>query len=662
MGDSFARIQENALLEWRLERAHLVLEVESLFRQPQYEDLDLFPRWVQALRPVQALSSRSEWVGTVGAINFTVESLETTLAARMDDAERLSLRRLEGLNSHLDKLERTLESRMDALTEALTARQQEGVTGRDVDALHRRLDDLEAYVQRALGGGGSLPPGDGAIAGSGESRPNMARRSSGGQPRLGLGHEESSGDDDARGGGGERDRGRRRTPPPRQRSQLSKHLKQMQERNIKTQQAYDFLNHESANADPFADSGKELAQALASEAAPASGATPTATPRTTDAPPSPVLNAAPAPAPAPALVSSLAAVPAPVPAPAPTPTSAPAPILTAAVDPSASLGVPSLSPGSSGRPATAPTGHRPESPTSDAPSRPASAPSPKRGNSAGASGSVGSTSKPISPSTSPIVMASGFAPAPGSASSLVVAFESTSASRPSTAPALVRGTSSNPPDSRPGDAAVSPSPSPGAPPASIAGSGGGTEAQSEATGGGSIKRDSSSISRKPPPTFAPVPAPAPGAPSEAKWASDVTPSLSATPSAQAPGSGPQRPASAPTKHRPQTQAAEAGTEAAAPRRNSAQPTTTPASPPGPPEDLSPARRPLSALGRRRRGQEPDASDPDGTSVGPAPLNTVSEVGPARAALPEAANTGPRPSDAGGKVDDDVENVGDDIYI
>jgi len=55
MGDSFARVQENAVAAWRLEQARIVLEIEVLhLSKEQIEDPTLFPPWLQILLPADA--------------------------------------------------------------------------------------------------------------------------------------------------------------------------------------------------------------------------------------------------------------------------------------------------------------------------------------------------------------------------------------------------------------------------------------------------------------------------------------------------------------------------------------------------------------------------------------------------------------------------------
>lgn len=84
MGDSYSRIVSNAVLEWRLEQAHIILEAESLMDKTQYQDPNLFPRWVQVLRPAHAVGvGNEEWSGTIGEISMKIQQVPLSVAASL---------------------------------------------------------------------------------------------------------------------------------------------------------------------------------------------------------------------------------------------------------------------------------------------------------------------------------------------------------------------------------------------------------------------------------------------------------------------------------------------------------------------------------------------------------------------------------------------------
>lgn len=101
MGDSFDRVQENALAQGRYEQALSILHIEAMLPPSLLQDSRFFPRYLQVLRP-KSMSSAD--YGTGNEMEMWTGRLHQ-IYKKMEQSERRVNRNVEAVSKQLTQLE-----------------------------------------------------------------------------------------------------------------------------------------------------------------------------------------------------------------------------------------------------------------------------------------------------------------------------------------------------------------------------------------------------------------------------------------------------------------------------------------------------------------------------------------------------------------------------
>lgn len=99
MGDSFDRVQENALAQGRYEQALSILQIEAMLPSTLLQDSRFFPRYLQVLRP-----KTSAGYGTGKEVDMWTGRLHQ-IYKRLEQSERRVNRNVEAVRKQLTQLE-----------------------------------------------------------------------------------------------------------------------------------------------------------------------------------------------------------------------------------------------------------------------------------------------------------------------------------------------------------------------------------------------------------------------------------------------------------------------------------------------------------------------------------------------------------------------------
>ena len=113
MGDSYDKVQENAFLEYRREKARVLMEIEIMMTKKERKREDYFPRWLHVLQPTTTggARSRDRWIGRIREIKESVEQQVVNLEHSMRDQFGQQLRKQQ------KEMEKSLEELKDSLHE-----------------------------------------------------------------------------------------------------------------------------------------------------------------------------------------------------------------------------------------------------------------------------------------------------------------------------------------------------------------------------------------------------------------------------------------------------------------------------------------------------------------------------------------------------------------
>lgn len=133
------------VLEWRLEQACIILELESLMGPQYFSRPDLFPRWLQTLRASEYTGAADEWSGAIGALSKRIAMLERRVDERIEATEKRVARGLSELGGVMEKVERELTRKLEGMGHRVgEARHGEG------QAVAAQLEKIEAISRQLM--------------------------------------------------------------------------------------------------------------------------------------------------------------------------------------------------------------------------------------------------------------------------------------------------------------------------------------------------------------------------------------------------------------------------------------------------------------------------------------------------------------------------------
>ena len=139
MGDSFDRIQQAAVGEWRAEQAKIILEIERLlmFFVDRKHLKKWKPQWIHLLREAGKVSHSDDWAGKVKAIGNHVN---TTMAAASQNFNKIS----EDLQNHETSIQAQLEELRREATETQAHMKEE------MAEMRKSMDKVSHAMERLI--------------------------------------------------------------------------------------------------------------------------------------------------------------------------------------------------------------------------------------------------------------------------------------------------------------------------------------------------------------------------------------------------------------------------------------------------------------------------------------------------------------------------------
>ena len=95
MGDSYDRVQENYVVQARISRARVIVDMMDLY--VAQEDKIVFARWIHVLRPsgAHARNGRKGWEGRLKAVKKAVSNAEKKITEKLTDEMAMRMKIME---------------------------------------------------------------------------------------------------------------------------------------------------------------------------------------------------------------------------------------------------------------------------------------------------------------------------------------------------------------------------------------------------------------------------------------------------------------------------------------------------------------------------------------------------------------------------------------